>query len=66
MPRQIVQENAHGVEAQRFGPAEFQIDALGIEGFRLPHLQFVDGGGGDVVAADQKGLVLVPRVRFLL
>ena len=33
---------------------------FGIEGVRLPHFQFVDGGRGDVVGPDEPGLSCVP------
>ena len=55
LPQQIVQEDAHGVHAQRFRPAQFLVDLLRIERVRLPHLQFVDGGGGNVVAPTSQG-----------
>src|SRR5881398_997764 len=42
------------------------IDALGIEGIGLPHLELVDGVGGDVVRADQPGLPPIPVPRGLL
>ena len=62
LPEEIVEEDAHGVHADGFGPAEFGIDALWIEGVRLPHLELVDGVGGDVVAADEPGLLGVPGI----
>ena len=34
----------------------------GIEGVGLPHFELVDGVGGDVVAADEPGLMRVPGV----
>ena len=62
LPQQIVQEDAHGVHAQAFGPAEFLVDLLRIEGVRLPHLQLVDGAGRNVVRAHQPRLLLIPGV----
>ena len=53
-------------EGRRSGPAEFLIDAFGIEGVGLPHLEFVDGVRRDVVAADEPGLLGVPVLRSLL
>ena len=66
LPQQIVQEDAHGVHAQRFRPAQFLVDLLRIEGLCLPHLQFVDRAGGNVVGAHQPGLLLIPGVGLLL
>ena len=66
LPEQVVEEDAHGVHAHRFGPGEFLVDLFGIEGRLLPHLQLVDGGLRDVIAADQPGLLRVPRVGLLL
>jgi hypothetical protein len=62
LPEQVVEENAHCVHADAFRPAELQVDALGVEGRRLPHLQFVDGRRGDVVRADEPGLLPIPVV----
>src|ERR1700730_778733 len=62
LPREIVQKNAHGVEANRFGPPEFKIDSLGVKRIRLPHLKLVDSGRRDVVAANPPGLLAVPIV----
>jgi hypothetical protein len=64
LPKQIVEENTHGVEAERLGPAEFEFDAFWIEGVRLPHFELVDGSGGNVVAADEPRLVRIPIVGF--
>src|ERR1700693_1976759 len=61
-PRKIVQKNAHGVEANGFGPAELKIDSLGIKRIRLPHLKLVDSGSGNIVAANQPELPGIPIV----
>ena len=62
LPEQVVQEDAHGVHADGFGPAEFAIDGGGVEGVGLPHFQLVDGGGGKEVGAHRPGLLGVPGV----
>src|SRR2546425_1102776 len=66
LPQQVVQKNAHGVHAHRFGPGEFLLDLFGIEGGLLPHLQLVDRGFGDVIASDKPRLLRVPGIGFLL
>jgi len=43
LPEQIVQEHAHSVHAQGFGPAKFLLDLVRIERRFLPHFQLVDG-----------------------
>ena len=58
---QIVQEHAHRRHPEAFGQAQFFVDPLRIERVGLPHLELVDGGRGNVVAADQPGLLGVPR-----
>ena len=61
-----MQEDADGVEAELVrGPAEFAVDRGRVEGVGLPHFQLVDGGAGDKVAADQPGLLGVPKVGLL-
>ena len=60
LPKEIVKKHAHGVEADGFGPAEFEVDALWVEGVGLPHFEFVDGRGRDVVAADEPWLCGIP------
>src|SRR5439155_1493842 len=45
LPHQIMEEYTHGSHAQTLGPAEFKIDAVGIERFRLPHFELVNGIG---------------------
>jgi len=57
-----MQKDAHGIHADTFGPAEFFLDASGVEGGRLPHLQLVDGCGWREIAADELGLLLIPGV----
>ena len=66
LPRQIVQEHPHRRHAEAFGPAELLVDRSRIERVRLPHLELVDGGGRDVVAADQPWLLRVPVVGLRL
>jgi hypothetical protein len=65
LPEQVVQKDAHGVQAQGLRPAELLVYALGIESIRLPRFKFVYGRGWNVVAADEPGLMCVPIVRSL-
>src|SRR5262252_1292275 len=66
LPKQIVEEDAHGVHAERFRPAQFLIDLIWIERGLLPHFQFVYGGTRDVIATDKPWLLRVPIIRFFL
>jgi hypothetical protein len=59
-PRKIMKENAHRVQANRFGPTEFKINSLRIERIGLPHFEFVDSRGGNVVATHEPRLLGVP------
>src|SRR5712664_863034 len=65
LPRQIVQEYAHAVQADGFGPSQFPVDPLWIECFLLPHLEFVDRGCRNVIATDNPRLLRIPLRRFL-
>lgn len=62
LPKQVMQENPHRIHAQAFGPAEFLVDLLWIERFRLPHFELVRGARRKVVATDQPRLVGEPVV----
>ena len=42
-PELIVQEDPHRVEPGGAGPAQLGVDALGVEGVGLKHLQLIDG-----------------------
>ena len=66
LPEQIVEEHAHGVHPEGFGPAELLVDFCGIESRLLPHLQFVDGILRDEIAAREPRLLGVPVVCLLL
>src|SRR5262249_41160400 len=61
-PGEVVQEDAHGVEADLLGPAQLAVNRLGVERVGLPHFELIDGGAGDEVAADEPGLLGVPGV----
>ena len=63
LPEQIVQEYAHGVEAERFGPPELAIDGLRIECRRLPHLQLIDGSARHEIASHHPAGRIAPRSR---
>src|SRR6266436_10038540 len=63
LPEQVVQEHAHGVQAERFRPAEFFVNALGIKSRGLPHFQLIDCSGWNVVASNEPGLLRVPILR---
>src|SRR5258708_8543224 len=60
LPKKVVKKNAHGIQADRLGPAELQVNAFRIERVRLPHFEFVDGRRGNVIAAHKPGLFGVP------
>ncbi len=59
------QEHAHGLEAELLCPTQFLVDGGVIVGVFAPHLNLVDGVGGDVVAARQPRVLLVPVVSLL-
>lgn len=61
-PQLIMQEDPHGVESVKSGPAQFGIDAPWVVGAGLKHLQLIDGGGGDEVGANGPALRLIPGV----
>ena len=66
LPGEVVEENAHRVHAEALRPRfKFAVDGREIEGVGLPHFEFVDGGAGDEIAADQPGLLCVPVVGVL-
>src|SRR5581483_9148422 len=64
-PGKVVQEDAHGVHADRGSPAEFAIDSCRVECVGLPHFKFIDRGAGDEIAADEPRLRRVPLVGAL-
>ena len=66
LPEQIVQEHAHGVHSKSFRPSEFLVDLWQVEGLLLPHFQFVDGVGWNVIAPNWPRLLLIPRICSLL
>ncbi len=66
LPRQIMQEHPHRRHAEPFGPAELLVDRFRIERLGLPHLELVDRGCRNVVAADQPWLLRVPLVGLRL
>ena len=61
-PEQIVEKHPHGVEADLPSHAQLAIDAAGLIGARLKHLELIDGVRGDVVRADEPTLRLIPGV----
>jgi len=54
-----VQEDAHGVHPQPFGPLEFFVDFLRIETLSLPHFEFVNRVRRQKITSDQPRLMLV-------
>ena len=62
LPELVLQEDAHGVHADGLRHAEFFVVELRVEGGGLKHFELVDGVGGNVVGADQPGLLRVPGV----
>src|SRR6185369_4785995 len=55
VPKEIVKENAHTVEAKLLGVAQFAIDRNGVKGVSLPHLELVDRGAGREVTPNEPG-----------
>src|SRR5215468_5700035 len=66
LPQQIVQEDAHRVHADGFRPTELEVDPLRIESVRLPHLELIDRGRGNVVGTEDPGLSRIPVTGLLL
>src|SRR5258708_8463714 len=64
--RQVMEKTAHGVETDGLCPAKLEINALGIEGIRLPHFEFIDCIRGNVVAPHQPRLLSIPIFGGLL
>ena len=62
LPKHVVQKDAHDIHAQGLRPPQFQVNFLRIKSVLLPHFQFIDGIGGDVVTADEPGLFGVPVI----
>jgi hypothetical protein len=60
VPEQIVQVDPDDVQSELRTPGELAFDRRQVECVGLPHLQLVDRGTGDEVAADQPGLLLPP------
>ncbi len=65
LPKQIMQEHAHRRHAQTLRPTQLQVDPLWVERIRLPHLQFVNGVGRQIVAADRPRLLRIPGIGLL-
>ncbi|MNS21450.1 hypothetical protein D3C72_532110 [compost metagenome] len=65
LPDDKRQVGAQGVVAQRTGPAQLLTDGGGIEGLGLPHLGPIDRGAGQIVEAQQPGLLVIPGVGLL-
>src|SRR5579871_1325810 len=61
-----MQEHAHGIHAQLFRPAEFQVNPFRIKRVGLPHFEFVDGVGRNVIAPHQPRLRRIPISRGVL
>ena len=62
LPQRVMQEHPHGGHAHALRPAQLLVDRGGIEARRLPHLQLVDGIGGNIVAAHRPFLLAVPGI----
>src|SRR5262249_59410799 len=58
LPEEVVQKNPHGLHAHTFRPSQFLVDLIGIKSFGLPHLEFINCSGGQVV------FLLSPHVLF--
>src|SRR5580704_10404691 len=64
LPGNIVKENTNGIETDLVRPAQFALNGRFIKGCCLPHFQFIDGGTGYKITADNPALMFVPVVRF--
>lgn len=60
LPQQIMKEDAHRVHPRVLGPPKFLVNLGGIECLCLPHLEFVDGIGRNVIAANDPWLLVIP------
>ena len=56
------QEDAHGGEAELLCPSELLVDLGVVIGIAAPHLDLIDGSGGNIVAARHPGELRVPGV----
>jgi hypothetical protein len=61
-PELIVKEHPRGVVAIELRPAQFGIDAPGVERIGLKHLELVDGVRRNIVCSDEPALRLIPTV----
>ena len=66
LPWQVMQEHPHRRHTEPFGPAELLVDRVRIERVGLPHLELIDRGGWNVVAADQPWLPRIPLIGLRL
>ena len=62
VPWNFVQEDAHGVHADGLRPSQLGIDYHRVERIGIPHLDLIDGAGGNVIDADVPGLLGIPEV----
>lgn len=60
LPGQVVEEDAHAVQSDGCGVAQFTIDGTRIEAGSLPHFELVDRRAGDEVAAPEPSFGSVP------
>src|SRR6185312_12098161 len=51
LPRQVMKEDAHAIEADGFGISQFPVDGCRVECLLLPHLQLVDRSAGYKIGA---------------
>src|SRR2546429_5682980 len=63
LPEQVMQEDAHRVHAEGFGPAKFLVDLFRIKSRLLPHFQLIDRRARNVIAPNKPRLLCVPFVR---
>jgi hypothetical protein len=63
-PKLIMEKDSHSVEPVQPGPAELGIDAPGVKGVGLKHLELIDGVRGDVVRADEPSAMPEPAMGF--
>ena len=58
------EEYSDGIESKVLRHGKFLVYGFGVETLRLPHLDLVDGGRGDIVASHDPSVILRPFIGF--
>src|SRR5438128_2624699 len=66
LPEEMMQEDAHRVEAEGLCPSQLAVDGTRVERCRLPHFELVDRRAGNEIAANQPSRGIGPRPCVLL